>query len=87
MEKPKKYRVIFNSKEEYDELKKVYPNIASFSASFNLSTHYTITWGVGYRKLSMWGTGSINYPEIKPITFKEWKEDYYKSIEIPYEIY
>lgn len=88
MEKTKKYRVIINTIEEYNELKKVYGGITmSFSNTMISEPYYIITWTKGGRRLSLWGTGSIDYPEIKPITFKEWKEDYYKSIEIPYEIY
>lgn len=88
MKKPKKYRVIINTIEEYNELKKVYGDIImSFSNTMISEPYYIVTWAKGGRNLSLWGAGSIDYPEIKPITFKEWKEDYYKSIEIPYEIY
>lgn len=87
MAETKKYRVIITSREEYDELKKVYPIIVSFSNSMLRSPYYILTWSSGGRQLSMWGSDKVDYPEITPIRFREWKEDYYKSIEIPYEIY
>lgn len=88
MSELKKYRVIFTTQEEYNELRKVYGGIIiSFSNTMISEPYYIVTWSNGGRKLSLWGSGSVDYPEIKPITFKEWKEDYYKSIEIPYEIY
>lgn len=88
MEKTKKYRVIINTIEEYNELKKVYGYIImSFSSTMISEPYYLTTWQNGGRKLSLWETGAIDNPEIKPITFEEWKQDYYKLIEIPYEIY
>lgn len=88
MSELKKYRVIFTTQEEYNELRKVYGNrIISFSSTMIPEPYYITTWQNGGRRLSSWGTGTIDNPEIKPITFKEWKEDYYKSIEVSYEIY
>lgn len=88
MSELKKYRVIFTTQEEYNELKKVYGSkITSFSTRMLSEPYYILTWQNAGRKLNLWGAGTIDNPEIKPITFKEWKEDYYKSIEISYEIY
>ncbi len=88
MSELKKYRVIFTTQEEYNELKKIYGNrIMSFASTMLSEPYYIVTWQNGGRQLRLWGTGTIDNPEIKPITFKEWKEDYYKSIEISYEIY
>lgn len=88
MSELKKYRVIITTQEEYNELKRVYGDkIISISENSLKKDYYVLTWAQGGRELSMWGSGTIDNPEITPITFEEWKEDYYKSIEIPYEIY
>lgn len=88
MSELKKYRVIITVPEEHSELTRVYGDkIIPVSEKYLKQDYYVLTWVKGGRELSSWGTGTIDNPEIKPITFKEWKEDYYKSIEVSYEIY